>query len=83
LTATQVVWQLHRHNMASIKEQIAALKTRFDTLQASLAQQAKSNVELRIKLAQLSKSIDLLVEAEEKANLLQDGRQAETQRPRS
>jgi hypothetical protein len=61
--------------MASIKEQIVALKARFDVLQASLGQQAKSNAELRIKLAQLSKSIDLLVEAEEKTNLLQEGRQ--------
>ena len=69
--------------MASFKEQIAALKARFDALRVSLGQQAKSNAELRNKLAQLNKSIDLLVEAEEKANLLQKGRQAETPRPRS
>ena len=68
--------------MASIKEQIAALKARFDVLQASLGEQAKSNAELRNKLAQLNKSIDLLLEAEEKAKLSQEAR-AETQRPRS
>jgi hypothetical protein len=69
--------------MASIKEQIAALKARLDALQASLREQTKSNAELRHKLAQLNKSIDLLVEAEEKVNQIQEGRQAETQRPRS
>ena len=60
--------------MASIKEQITALKARLDELQASFGQQAKLNAELRNKLAQLNKSIDLLVETEEKAKLLQKGR---------
>ena len=55
--------------MASIKEQITALRTRFEVLEASLREQAKSNVDLRNKLAQLNRSIDLLVEAEKKANL--------------
>lgn len=54
--------------MASIKKQIAALRARFDALQASLEEQAKSNAELRNKFAQLKKSIDLLVETEETSN---------------
>jgi hypothetical protein len=57
--------------MVSIKEQIAALKARFDALQASLGQQAKVNAELRNKLAQLNQSIDLLVEAEEASTAVQ------------
>jgi hypothetical protein len=56
--------------MASINEQIAALKKRFDTLQATLGERAKSNVELRNKLAKLNESINLLVEAEERAQSL-------------
>ena len=66
--------------MSSIKEQIAGLRVRFDALQAAVGEQAKvsgsngrqssvANVELRNKLAHLSTSIDLVVEAEEKANL--------------
>ena len=54
------------YHMSSIKEQIAALRVRFDALQAAVGEQAKANVELRNKLAHLSASIDLLVEAEEK-----------------
>jgi chromosome segregation ATPase len=46
--------------MASIKEQIAALKARFDELQARLREEAKSNAELRNKLAKLNESINLL-----------------------
>ena len=60
--------------MANIKEQITALKARFAALQATLGEQAKANTELRNKLAKLNDSIDLLVEAEEKANLSQKGR---------
>ena len=46
--------------MASIKEQIATLKARFDELQARLREEAKSNAELRNKLAKLNESINLL-----------------------
>ena len=53
--------------MASIKEQIAAFKERFNELQARLEEQAKSNPELRNKLAKLNESINLLVEADERA----------------
>jgi chromosome segregation ATPase len=56
--------------MASIKEQIAALKARFDELQARLEEEAKSNPELRNKLAKLNESINLLIEAEERAQSL-------------
>ena len=56
--------------MAIIKEHIAALKLRFETLEAALNQQAAANLELRRKLAKLNETIDLLVEAEEKASLL-------------
>jgi hypothetical protein len=51
--------------MASIKEQIAALRVRFETLQATLGEQAKTSAELRARLAKLNASIDLLVEADE------------------
>ena len=60
--------------MASIKEQITALKARFDALQASLGQQAKANAELRNELAKLNESIDLLIEAEERASSVQKRR---------
>ena len=50
--------------MGSIKEQIAALRARFDEFQAALGEQAKSNPELRNKLAQLNNTLDLLVEAD-------------------
>jgi hypothetical protein len=56
--------------MASIKEQIAGLRARFDELQAALGEQAKLNAELRNKLAQLNNTFDLLVEADEKITLL-------------
>ena len=56
--------------MGSIKEQIAALRARFDEFQAALGEQAKSNPELRNKLAQLNNTLDLLVEADEKVTLL-------------
>ena len=56
--------------MASIKEQIAALKLRFETLQGTLKQQAAASTELRRKLAKLNETIDLIVGAEEKASLL-------------
>jgi hypothetical protein len=58
--------------MANIKEQIAALRARFDELQAAVGEQAKLNAELRNKLAQLNKTLDLLVEADEKVTLLMD-----------
>jgi hypothetical protein len=54
--------------MASIKEQIAALRARFDELQAALGERA--NAELRNELAQLNNTLDLLVEADEKVTLL-------------
>ena len=47
--------------MASIKEQIAALKLRFETLQGTLKQQAAASPELRRKLAKLNETIDLIV----------------------
>ena len=56
--------------MGSIKEQIAALRARFEKLEATLAEQAKSNAELREKLAKLNDSIDLLVEVDERAKSL-------------
>ena len=56
--------------MASLKEQIADLRARFDELQATLGEQAKSNAELRNKLAQLNNTLDLLIEADEKVTLL-------------
>jgi hypothetical protein len=61
--------------MANIKDQIAALKVRFDGLQSSLEQQAKSSAELRNVLAKLNGSIDLLVEAEKQLDSLQKGLQ--------
>ncbi len=69
--------------MANIQDQIAALKARFDGLQGSLEQQAKSSAELRNVLAKLNESIDLLVEAEKQLDSLQKGRQTEIQRIRS
>jgi chromosome segregation ATPase len=56
--------------MASIKEQIEALRARFGELQAALGVQAKLNPELRNKLARLNSTLDLLVEADEKVTLL-------------